>query len=457
MYVPFCSYAQKDKIDIARFYYDSKNYKETISVLEDLQVDPLLLTEKYYYLTMSYYNAQKKANKYNNNSLIITKKYGLEFLKYYKGTKEHFSYIDVRKVVDEVNYRLRKNSLESPITTITNQVTDISFNSAFFHGKISSYENNSILNKGFCYSKFSKIPTIENSLKIINTSAGMSFSERCTNLESNTTYYIRSFATNNLGTSYSDVIEFRTKVENVKVEILSIKSVSTTTVTLIGSISDEENSILEKGVCYSYTSLVPDIKTGIKVPSDIDSSIMKVDIENLLPNTKYYYVFYVRTKAGIYYSKFSNFTTASIDPKPKTYVALGYEGGSIAPYGLRTEVMFTSTVGIFANARSSLVSNDKLINKYSKKNKTEVIVGPTFRIASFLNINLGLGGGYFKRIYRNDYANYLAVNNDKFYSAYGGTTFIIKRIHLSIGSSFINDGDKFYSPEYTFGLSFKLN
>ena len=71
----------------------------------------------------------------------------------------------------------------------------------------------SILARGVCYST-SANPNIASSLTQQSTGSG-AYNEFVTNLQPNTTYYLRAFATNSLGTSYGNQVVFKTKKVNV--------------------------------------------------------------------------------------------------------------------------------------------------------------------------------------------------------------------------------------------------
>lgn len=70
---------------------------------------------------------------------------------------------------------------------------------------------------GICWNTKGE-PTLADSV-ILTSLSDNNFESEIVNLESNTTYYIRSFATNDLGTSYSSTISFTTKSPGVLVDI----------------------------------------------------------------------------------------------------------------------------------------------------------------------------------------------------------------------------------------------
>ncbi len=87
-------------------------------------------------------------------------------------------------------------------------ITDVSISSAKASSKIESEGNLSVTERGFCWSTDSN-PTISDN-KITSTSTTSDFSSIISGLKSETTYYIRSYATNSIGTGYGAVSTFTT-------------------------------------------------------------------------------------------------------------------------------------------------------------------------------------------------------------------------------------------------------
>ena len=87
-------------------------------------------------------------------------------------------------------------------TVTTSPITNVLFNGFTSGGAIVSDGGSSIIEKGIVYSTTTN-PTISNS-KFVSTSTGFNFSIVFTELNENTTYYIRAYATNSLGTSYGE-------------------------------------------------------------------------------------------------------------------------------------------------------------------------------------------------------------------------------------------------------------
>ncbi len=168
-------------------------------------------------------------------------------------------------------------------------------------------ENGSeITEKGFCLSKTEKEPTIENTKVVVNGSTA-TYSVVLSNLESATTYYIRSYATNSKGTGYGEVAEFTTAVE---IGETTVNGITDTDASVSAEILTpaEHLAITEKGFCYSSVNAVPTVADTKKVSSTQGNSIT-ASLTGLADHTKYYICAYVVNDKGTYYGAVHEFTT----------------------------------------------------------------------------------------------------------------------------------------------------
>ena len=89
-------------------------------------------------------------------------------------------------------------------------VTNITEYSATLRGNISNVGNPPYSEKGICFST-SQNPTIYNSYVTVSGSGTGNFEGGYYYFSSNTTYYVRAFATNAAGTAYGNQVSFKTK------------------------------------------------------------------------------------------------------------------------------------------------------------------------------------------------------------------------------------------------------
>jgi uncharacterized protein (TIGR02145 family) len=94
----------------------------------------------------------------------------------------------------------------------TSNASQITMNSAISGGNITSGGGSSVTVRGICWST-NQTPTILDS-KTIDATGADNFICNLSGLAANTTYYVRAFATNSLGTAYGNVIMFTTLQES---------------------------------------------------------------------------------------------------------------------------------------------------------------------------------------------------------------------------------------------------
>jgi uncharacterized protein (TIGR02145 family) len=93
-------------------------------------------------------------------------------------------------------------------TVTTTAITSITTNSASSGGNITSQGTSSVTARGVCWSTLQN-PTIANSKTTDGAGTGV-FTSLITGLSSSTTYYVRAYATNSVGTSYGAQVSFTT-------------------------------------------------------------------------------------------------------------------------------------------------------------------------------------------------------------------------------------------------------
>ena len=103
--------------------------------------------------------------------------------------------------------RCIKDTATVPVI-VTVPVTGITFTSAVSGGKIISNGGTPVTASGICWSKTTQ-PTLLN-YKTIEKGDSTSFTSTLTDLDADSTYYVRAYATNNKGTAYGEQISFKT-------------------------------------------------------------------------------------------------------------------------------------------------------------------------------------------------------------------------------------------------------
>ena len=228
--------------------------------------------------------------------------------------KENFRYVgySVRPVQGE-KIAL---SLATLTTTVATQITE---NSALVGGNVTADGNATVTERGVVYSTSSN-PTIANN-KLASGNGTGSFTCTLTDLQDNTTYYVRAYATNSVGTAYGEEISFKT---NVKKSLATLTTTAATQITensaLVGGnvTADGNATVTERGVVYS-TSSNPTIANN-KLASGNGTGSFTCTLTDLQDNTTYYVRAYATNSVGTAYGAQISFKT---DKKAFEYVDLG--------------------------------------------------------------------------------------------------------------------------------------
>lgn len=107
----------------------------------------------------------------------------------------------------------------------TNSITNISSSWAISGGNITDNGGLDISIRGVCWD-LNTAPTTDNNM-LVNGSGIGSYTVEIPNLESNTNYHVRAFATNSLGTSYGNEVVFKT-LKAITYEVLFFEFTSDT-------------------------------------------------------------------------------------------------------------------------------------------------------------------------------------------------------------------------------------
>jgi formylglycine-generating enzyme required for sulfatase activity len=110
-----------------------------------------------------------------------------------------------------------EEKIDNNIVIFTSEVSNVTFYSVTCGGVISSDGGELITNRGVCWS-ISQNPTVSLNTKTSDGTNVGSFTSSITGLQPSTTYYVRAYATNSVGTAYGNEVSFKT-LDRVKEQI----------------------------------------------------------------------------------------------------------------------------------------------------------------------------------------------------------------------------------------------
>lgn len=218
---------------------------------------------------------------------------------------------------------IKFGNAELPKVTTTTNVANVTATSATSGGNVSQNGNNQVTTRGVCWNT-SPNPTI-NDKKTTDGSGTGSFTSNITGLLSGTTYYVRAYATNGVGTAYGEQVTFTTISANLPTVFTgNISNITSMTAACEGSVTDDGNStVTARGICWN-TSQNPTIKDK----KTVDGSGLgdyTGNLKNLERGTLYYVRAYATNSEGTAYGEQKSFTTNST-----FQIGEEYQGGIIA-------------------------------------------------------------------------------------------------------------------------------
>jgi uncharacterized protein (TIGR02145 family) len=188
-------------------------------------------------------------------------------------------------------------SLGTPIV-LTGEITDTTATSAVCEGNVTDSNGSDVTAKGLCWNKTGS-PTISDYKTDEGEGLG-EFSSNLDNLEINTTYYVRAYATNKIGTAYGIEFSFTTKDGLPELTTNEITDIDSTSATSGGNITDNGGfSVTGRGVCWS-TSENPSINDNHTSDGNGTGSFIS-EITGLTEGTLYYVRAYATNGAGTAY------------------------------------------------------------------------------------------------------------------------------------------------------------
>ena len=191
-------------------------------------------------------------------------------------------------------------------TVITTPVSDITAITATGGGNVISDGGMAVTTRGICWNTTGN-PTIADSHTTDGTGTG-SFTSNISGLTHSTTYYVRAYATNSIGTTYGEELSFTTLDTLPTVITSAVTNISATAATCGGNITDDGGAtVTARGVCWS-TSHNPTLSDSHTTDGSGTGSFNS-NLANLTPNTTYYVQAYATNSMGTMYGEEEVFTT----------------------------------------------------------------------------------------------------------------------------------------------------
>ena len=209
---------------------------------------------------------------------------------------------------EEISFTTLEEHIVVEPTVVTVSVSEVTETTAVTGGNVTSDGGGEVSARGVCWST-SQEPTVEGSHTTDGTGTG-EFVSNLTDLNDNTTYYVRAYATNEQGTSYGEQMSFTTvkHIDLPEVTTVEPTEIATTSAKTGGNVtSDGGGDVTAKGVCWS-TSQNPTLSDSFSTDGIGLGEYLSI-INGLTINTTYYVRAYATNEAGTAYGEEFSFTT----------------------------------------------------------------------------------------------------------------------------------------------------
>jgi hypothetical protein len=226
------------------------------------------------------------------------------------GTRYYFRAYATNSIGTAYGSEVTATTLAALPTLSTSIISAIATTTATGGGAIISDGGSPVTARGVCWST-AQSPTISNSKTTDGTGSG-SFTSLVAGLTPATTYYVRAYATNTIGTAYGNQVSFSTySVPTLATITTSTPTKITSTEATIGGnlLSEGNASVTEKGVCISLTANPTTASWKYPNGTVTGTGVFSSNFTGFTPNTTYYVRAYAINIVGTAYGNEVSFKT----------------------------------------------------------------------------------------------------------------------------------------------------
>jgi len=218
---------------------------------------------------------------------------------------QFYQWDDLHKYNDLSNIRLSvrciKNTDNLKLPTVVIDSVSLITPKPTVYGRVTDTNNGTIIKAGICYSQTVNVNLKDSVITAIVNSSGK-FSCVLNVNAPNSTYYLRAFAANKLGSGFSKEVTCKTTAFLPQLSEVTLTKIGATTATLTASVTDDGgNAITAKGVCWSI--LVNPTTISSKTSDGSGSGTFESNITGLTANTSYYVRAYAINGKGTGYNE----------------------------------------------------------------------------------------------------------------------------------------------------------
>jgi uncharacterized protein (TIGR02145 family) len=292
-----------NKLEFSKIQVDSVSYREAKISYELENLDKNELQS----FGVCYDTSNKPTTEGNTVSLSTDSSSNKTIDNLNPDTEYHFRlYAEIGDATVYSNDKLfSTNPLGTPVI-VTGEITDTSATSAVCEGNVTDNNGSDVTAKGVCWN-ISQNPTINDNYTSEAGGKG-SFNSEIIGLTEGTTYYVRAYATNEVGTAYGEELSFKTEDGLPELTTSEVTDIDTNSATTGGNITDNGGfSINDRGVCWS-TSQNPTINDN-STSDGTGTGSFTSELTGLTEGTTYYVRAYAINEVDTAYGGEKEFST----------------------------------------------------------------------------------------------------------------------------------------------------
>lgn len=217
----------------------------------------------------------------------------------------------------DIPVRMNIPSKEKP-TVSMQTVENVSYNNAVFRGGLVSVGSSKVSKHGFCWSEQEQ-PTISSNgiCNLGDSETAKDFTYNATSLKASTTYYVRAYAENSVGVSYSNQMKFQTNgvPQVAEVETGSATDVTSSQALVTGNVVNLGNTsgLSQYGHVWGTMENPTISNDKTQLGKTTSTGTYNSTLTGLSPNTLYHVRAYATNEIGTSYGKDITFTTSLAD------------------------------------------------------------------------------------------------------------------------------------------------
>lgn len=255
--------------------------------------------------------------------------------------------------------------------------------SATMAGSVKTIGTDNITQYGHVWSATSATPTTADSKTSLGAlTAAKDYTSSLTALTAGTTYNVRSYATNSVGTAYGDVVTFKTisaELPTVLI-ILNVNSILSTSAKIDGKVEKAgSTAVTQYGHVWSSTNQTPtiaDSKTTLTAAGTYPLTYTS-EMTGLSPNSTYYVRSYATSASGTAYTQtVANFKTSDTGSELTLIKGVTLTGKTGNKYtDLDQNILLNLSTGKtykFSDGVTNSTEIDLILSLYSNKDKIGV-------------------------------------------------------------------------------------